>query len=132
MTAAEVARSKRWKDKNIEYVKAYRKKHYANMTEEQKTKRDKSQKKSYLRIRYGITPEFYEGMLQGQDYRCAICGKELDLSRGTRFTCLDHDHNTGKIRQILCHNCNKGLGHFFESEEIMLSAIEYLRKWRVS
>lgn len=50
---------------------------------------------------------------------CAICGT------GDRLV-VDHDHRTGRIRDVLCHGCNAGLGMFAEDPSRMLAAIEYV------
>jgi len=61
-----------------------------------------------------------------QQGRCKICGvHESEAPRGMLL--LDHDHSTRKVRSLLCHNCNCGLGHFKDSEALLLEAIEYLR-----
>jgi hypothetical protein len=65
-------------------------------------------------------------MLINQDYSCAICGiHREDLSRDLA---VDHCHSTGKIRDLLCINCNLGIGFFKESLFKLKSAINYLKK----
>jgi hypothetical protein len=75
---------------------------------------------------HGVTAEEYEAMLAAQEYSCAICGVELS-SRGHK-THLDHCHNTGKLRAMLCTNCNRGLGHFQDNEELLKKAADYLHQ----
>lgn len=78
--------------------------------------------------RYGIDPGFYDYLLDQQNGRCAICG----ALPGRRRLSVDHDHVTGKVRALLCGNCNRGLGYFQDSPEILAKAIEYLRvPWRL-
>ena len=81
---------------------------------------------------FGMTNDVFEILLASQDSRCAICNIEFDNSVGTgtraRTLCVDHCHVTNKIRGLLCGSCNKGLGLFFDSPEIMLSAITYIKK----
>lgn len=81
-------------------------------------------KASYIKSMFGIPLEQYETMLKEQDYKCAICKTDLP-TQGT-FTHLDHCHSSGKIRKFLCTNCNRGLGHFMDSKENLLAAVEYL------
>ncbi len=57
-----------------------------------------------LKRRYGITLEDWKLQHEIQDGKCAICGTE------TTTLCVDHDHDNGNIRGLLCNNCNKGLG----------------------
>ncbi len=59
-------------------------------------------------------------IVAAQNNRCAICSKEAKLV-------LDHDHISGFVRGALCHNCNTGLGHFFDNTSTLYKAIEYLR-----
>lgn len=60
-----------------------------------------------------------------QGGRCVIC--QVELSKEKRVM-LDHDHGTGFLRGVLCHNCNMGLGHFKDSPQILRSAIVYLEE----
>lgn len=56
--------------------------------------------------------------------RCHICGvPEAELNKKI---CMDHDHETGEFRGWLCRNCNSGLGHFKDSQEILIDALHYL------
>jgi hypothetical protein len=73
---------------------------------------------------YGITLEEYERMLTEQNGKCAICGTETP--RGIGKFHVDHSHETGNVRGLLCNNCNTALGLFRDSTSIMQSAIEYL------
>lgn len=80
---------------------------------------------SNLQRNYGITLEDYDDMLLDQKGVCAICGTDDPKGKG-RFH-VDHCHTTGKVRGLLCHHCNVGLGHFEDNIERLLDAIEYLR-----
>lgn len=75
----------------------------------------------------GWTPEKYEEAYIKQNGKCAICGCKLNSSRYTRFA-GDHDHKTGKLRGLLCMNCNTALGLFKDSIERLEMAKEYLIK----
>lgn len=78
-----------------------------------------------IRRMYGITKEQYDELLAFQNNKCAICGKTQEPD-GRRLA-IDHCHTTGKVRGILCNNCNNGLGSFGDNIEGMLKAIEYLK-----
>lgn len=74
--------------------------------------------------RYGVTMEWFDQKLAEQDGRCAICPAEI-----TESTChVDHDHQTGAPRDLLCPNCNYGLGNFKDSPELLELAAAYLRR----
>lgn len=75
---------------------------------------------------YGVTPFEYGEMLWNQNFKCKLC--DTELGKDTKAPHLDHNHKTGKIRGILCHHCNTGLGLFKDSITMLEKAIEYLRK----
>lgn len=68
----------------------------------------------------GMTWQKYHDMLSNQNGQCKICGNYAPLQ-------IDHDHKTEKVRGLICGPCNRGLGHFRDSPEVMLKAIDYLR-----
>jgi hypothetical protein len=74
--------------------------------------------------RYNLTPAQYAEMIYIQRNRCAICGKPAE----GKSLHIDHNHTTGKVRGLLCHNCNVLIGHAKEDREILLSAIGYLNR----
>ena len=83
--------------------------------------------KSKLKIKYGISLEEYESINIAQGKRCRICRTAEFGGKRTTF-CVDHDHCTGKIRGLLCSNCNNGLGHFRDNTELLSKAIHYLNE----
>jgi predicted nucleic acid-binding Zn ribbon protein len=74
---------------------------------------------------YGITAEEYDALLAAQEGRCAICGSPDWPGKGNRPH-IDHDHETGRIRGLLCNNCNTGLGQFKDDPQRLRAAIRYL------
>jgi hypothetical protein len=81
--------------------------------------------------RFKLLPEKYYLMLKEQNNLCAICNKtESQLKKKSskvKMLSVDHCHLTGKIRGLLCHQCNTGLGHFKDSIDILQKAIMYLK-----
>lgn len=81
--------------------------------------------------KYGLYPDDYDRMLEEQDGVCAIC-KTLPPRRAgpTKVAILvvDHDHDTNKVRGLLCTGCNQGIGNFLENEDSLQSAVAYLRR----
>lgn len=75
-----------------------------------------------------LTVEEYQEMLENQNWLCAICGADRNKD-GTRL-CVDHNHETGKIRGLLCHGCNTSLGKFKDSVELLQKAIDYLNMYK--
>lgn len=78
---------------------------------------------SKLRKAYGISIEETEAILERQGGKCAICGTKEFNGRGYA---VDHDHETGNVRGILCTNCNTGIAMFKDNVEVMENAIDYL------
>ncbi len=80
---------------------------------------------SNLKRMFGMAIEEYEQKAQEQGNVCAIC---KGLCKSGKRLAVDHDHKTGKIRDLLCGNCNGGLGKFQDDPELLIKAAEYLRK----
>lgn len=81
----------------------------------------------WLKTEYGLSLQGYNDILKSQNHKCAICGTdEVDAFKGLLF--VDHDHETGKVRGLLCHHCNTALGKFKDSTEILKQAIAYVEK----
>lgn len=100
--------------------------HRKRMVEDEEYRTAK--RNSYIKSAHGISLEQYEDKLRDQGSSCAICCIPLESS-GYR-THLDHCHTTGKLRDFLCTNCNRGLGHFQDNEEFLMRAVDYLSTWR--
>lgn len=93
---------------------------------------------SRLRREFGITLEQYNAMLAEQGGACAICGEPPTIigyrpsrrpGRPTRpILVVDHDHETGKIRGLLCIHCNRGIGFLKDSPDIVRFALKYLEE----
>jgi hypothetical protein len=88
------------------------------------------QKARALRDSFDLSLADYGNMLVAQGGKCAICTRSETHMRNGKVKALavDHDHKTGKIRALLCFDCNTGLGKFQDSEQVLLSAAEYLKK----
>jgi hypothetical protein len=82
----------------------------------------------YMR-KYGISIKWVQDQLDKQAWKCAICREFGFKMRGDHVSGLnvDHCHTTGKVRALLCHNCNRGLGLFQENTDYLLAAINYIK-----
>lgn len=83
-----------------------------------------------LKNAYGIEHDSVKEMFKQQDGKCAICGSEgfiLNPKQELKLV-VDHCHKSGKVRGMLCHNCNRALGLFKDSVESLNKAIDYLNK----
>lgn len=77
-----------------------------------------------LERKYGITKYDYDRMFQEQGGKCAICDKPQSACR--RALAVDHCHASGKVRGLLCDECNRALGYFYDDTNRIAKAIEYL------
>lgn len=83
-----------------------------------------AKKDAELKRLYGITIYEYLDIFKKQEMVCKICRQECK----TRYSLsVDHDHQSGKIRGLLCNRCNRVLGMFEDSRELFLAAERYLR-----
>jgi hypothetical protein len=87
------------------------------------TPKRKSSRRKYL---YGLTPEQYENMIINQGFKCAICGIHETAIKGKRRLCIDHCHTTGKVRGLLCPNCNLMLGTARDNPDYLREGAKYL------
>lgn len=99
-----------------------RRRYYRDWKEKNPEKWAASQHKNNLK-QYGITPEDYDEMHAAQGGVCAICLG--DCPTGRRLA-VDHCHETGSVRGLLCLKCNTGIGKFGDSPELLLAAADYL------
>lgn len=81
-------------------------------------------KRARVKNRYGLTLEAAEAL----GYVCAICGEQCTATHtGRRARHIDHCHKSGRIRGVLCAQCNRGLGHFLDRADLLSKAARYLR-----
>jgi len=99
---------KRWTEENPEKIREYR------------AKDPYTFKKRCAR--HGITPEEFWAMYEEQDGTCPVCDKAINAEGSA----IDHNHETGEVRGILCKSCNRALGLLGDSPETMARAEEYL------
>lgn len=92
-------KSRKWREDNPDYMWAYN-----------------------LWRNYQVTVGDYMKMWEQQGYRCCICEYDYDKED----LCVDHDHETGLVRGLLCSNCNIGLGMFEDNPQILRAAADYL------
>lgn len=82
-----------------------------------------------VRKAYGMTPEEHDRLFVKQDGRCAIC--DIDACELKKSLQVDHNHKTGKVRSLLCENCNHLIGNARENIDILSGAIGYLRNFSI-
>lgn len=81
----------------------------------------RQRRESRLRKAYGLEPEDFERLRLDQQNRCAICKKSF-----SKVPNVDHCHTTGKVRGLLCRDCNIGIGLLNDSAKLLRAAARYL------
>jgi hypothetical protein len=97
-----------------------------------------SLRRTHLRRRYGVSLEYVEKLLLEQGMQCAICGKHWRACVPAKrvrheetflhYLCVDHDHDRGRVRGLLCNACNTAIGLFEEEVGRLAIAIDYIRR----
>lgn len=100
----------------------------AMSNEEKKAARRLASRKYLLKRDYGLTVKDYEMMIEKQDHRCAICGSDHNHRTTSEYFFVDHCHDTGTIRGLLCNKCNRMIGNVFDRTDVLKKMIEYLKK----
>lgn len=112
---------KKWYEANKEKALALSKEYYQIIGKQKKLEAYPERRRRILKSRYGITPEQFQELYDKQLGKCAICQQTYHSTLH-----IDHDHSNGQIRGLLCNNCNRGIGHFKDSTELLENASKYL------
>lgn len=122
--ACERTRLAAWKAAHPDKAAQYRatREHKAKTDPETRAHLSKQRKRARLKSRYGLTPSGFLGFYKEQAGLCAICGGPP----GKQGLHVDHDHATGRVRGLLCFDCNSGLGKFRDHVGLLLRAVTYL------
>lgn len=130
-TEAQRAAERRRYAANAEKMRAKAKRYYAKRRERLLArhkrwvvKNRKTVLSGHLLRRYGITHAQYENMYRKQGGKCKICREPVNVA-GRRLA-VDHCHNTGKVRGLLCNKCNSGIGWFRDDPALLRRAAGYL------
>lgn len=119
------------RENNLEAKKRYRQRPDIKAREKKRNREYQIQNRERLNLyararRYRLGVDTYLKMIEEQNGCCAICGEQPALLH------VDHDHETGKIRELLCHGCNTGIAKFREKPELLDAAKAYLAKHKES
>jgi len=127
---------KRGRISNFEQRKEYRKKYHRINTEQRREYKKKYHpqwckhnpekvRAGQLKYKYNLTPDDYEKMLEEQNRMCAICG---ETERVRSRLSIDHDHVTGKVRELVCSRCNTAMGFLDDSSIKTSKMADYLKR----
>lgn len=124
-------RYKRKKELILSQATLYYEKNREKILESKKVfwSRNKEKKRTYrLEKKFLISEQDIRDMMDTQRGCCDICKISLVSPESTRSFAVDHCHSSGKVRGLLCNNCNTAIGLFLDNKEILSSAIFYLDK----
>ncbi|MBV8486749.1 MAG: endonuclease VII domain-containing protein [Planctomycetaceae bacterium] len=117
--ASDIERARKWAKDNPERYRENQERY------KESGAKAKSNRKSHLKRKYGLTEEHYQVMLAAQGGLCAIC-------RSRPAAHVDHDHESGRIRALLCFNFNGALGRMLDNPGWLMAAMDYLEQHRAS
>lgn len=124
-----IAYGKKWRIENHDYLRA-KQNEYEKTRNAKPEIKERRQAKNF-KYNYDTSIEWYNEKFAKQGGLCVICGKPetvVDVRTGqVRALSIDHNHETGKNRDLLCGDCNRGIGLFHENIEIIEKVIQYLK-----
>lgn len=115
---------KEWVGENKERIEEYKRLYRDDAIKKERSK--VYHRARLLKESFNMTVDDYMVMYENQSGRCAICGSETANNGKRKNFCVDHDHETGKVRGLLCHNCNVSVGLMKESPSLLRKAADYL------
>lgn len=115
--------SPKYRNYDLEYNRTYAKKNAEFIK--------KRTRKNNIRKLYGLTQEEFTKMSSAQDDKCAICFIHVSETKYSNL-CIDHDHSTGDVRGLLCDTCNRAIGLLKDSADVLISAAQYVTKFRIA
>lgn len=119
--------NQQWRSENKEHVQQYAKAYGAEYQ-----KRDETQQATWVRNlwrNYRMTPECFNRLWAEQDGKCLVCEVSLEpRGRTSNAACVDHNHDTGEVRGLLCRGCNHGIGCLKDDPKVLEAAARYLRE----
>lgn len=113
----ETIKHKKWVEKNRDKIRDVNRR-YAQKPEY------RLRAKQRLLRKYGLTYEEYEAKITANDGKCPICLEVIAVK-----PCVDHNHETGQVRDVLCNRCNQWIGFVETRRELVAPMLAYLDKW---
>lgn len=118
--------AREWAARNQHRLKRYPKKKLSEMPPEYRARKAEYSKRRHLERKYGITPEIWQEMYDGQGGVCALCQIPGRTGKHGKLA-VDHCHSTGRVRGLLCAPCNVAVGILGDSPERLERVLAYLR-----
>lgn len=120
--------SKAYYAKNGDYIRSRTKLSNKKLRSRRKMEDPEYNTRRALRVKYSMSLEDYQAMLSSQAGGCAICGASVSGRKNQERLIVDHCHSSGRVRGLLCHRHNIGLGSFRDSPEELRMAADYLER----
>jgi hypothetical protein len=118
-------KTQEWRENNQEkYQKQYKNEIHRSKCREYYKNNKETLKNKYLERVYDISIEDYNLLLESQNNKCKICKRKCSSGKSLA---VDHNHDSGEVRGLLCKNCNIGLGMFFDNLDFLENAVLYLK-----
>lgn len=115
-----------WKKANKESQAEYQKKYQADYRKREGVQKAYWEKN--LRKNYRLSPEDFNDLWNKQGGKCGVCSVDMSpRGRTSDSVCVDHNHQTGEIRGLLCRACNHGIGNLKDCPDVLEAAAKYLR-----
>lgn len=120
--------AKNWASINKDRIREYNKRGLPKARERYHSTYKEKDRAFRIKKTYGLTRDDFKKMVDDQNGLCIICKNPPVNNKKSKFLYVDHCHATGKVRGLLCHKCNNGLGCFNDKIELLREAIDYLQK----
>jgi len=117
---------KEYHSNNWDRVCGHKRKYVENLTPEKLAKQKERMSWWHIKRKYGLTREMWDKMFEAQNRVCALCQKRT-TGRGNGRLDVDHCHETGRVRGLLCRHCNTALGILGDTPDKMERVMDYLR-----
>lgn len=114
-----IARTQKWREDNPEKYEEWRRRN----REENRERIAAVNRRAYLQRKYGLSPDDFEFLVVAQGGKCRIC----EAAEGEKLH-VDHHHDSGLVRGLLCGKCNKAIGLLDEDPQLFEAATSYLRE----
>lgn len=118
-----------WQRENKAKLREYKQRYHAKRLADDLDAVRAEQRAAWLAHRYGLTPTDHAEMIAAQENRCAVCGDEPAEGKALH---IDHDHESGAVRGLLCGHCNRAIGLFRDDADVIEQAAAYLRHFEVT